>query len=54
MNFKFVKKIIKDIKSEVGNGGLISIDETDAQQHRGHNANHSIKQVFKVTEKVIQ
>ena len=54
MNFKFVKKIIKDIKSEVGNGGLVSIDDTEAQKHQGHNANHSIKQVFKVTEKVIQ
>ena len=46
MNFKFVKKIIKDIRAEISNGGLKSIDEIIAQKHHGHNANHSIKKFF--------
>ncbi len=46
MNFKFVKEIIKDIRAEISNGGLKSIDEIIAQKHQGHNANHSIKKFF--------
>ena len=46
MNFNFVKEIIKDIRAEISNGGLKSIDEIIAQKHQGHNANHSIKKFF--------
>ena len=42
LEFQFVKKIIKDIKSEIANGNLINTDEKDTLKFRGLNSNQAI------------